>query len=67
MTAPKEGEIKTTRVILGIITRREVANFLLRIVTLQTRTNMEKTFQPRWKSLPQKTSNEKEKSIRKSK
>ena len=57
-------EIKTTRVILGIITRREVANFLLRIVTLQPRTNMEKTLQPRRKSLSQKTPNEKEKLIR---
>ena len=48
----------------NFITRREVANFLLRIVTLQPRTNMEKTLQPRRKSLSQKTPNEKEKLIR---
>ena len=57
-------EIKTTRAILGTKTRREVANFPLRIVTLQPRTNMEKTLQPRRKSLSQKTPNEKEKLIR---
>ena len=57
-------EIKTTRAILGTKTRREVANFPLRIVTLQPRTNMEKTLQPRRKSLSQKSPNEKEKLIR---